>query len=516
MHFDPFLSGGRRLAFGITFGLGALLATTAYADTVLSVVQAEAPRSMDPGDHTASATGTVLEPMFEGLVKRDESANIVPVLATEWSTDATGTLWTFKLRPGVTFHDGTPFNADAVVYSIQRFLDPARGLAAAGRIKVVIDSIRAVDDLTVEFKLKSPYAGFLELMTTGTPKMVSPTADAAGTLATTPVGTGPFKFTEYKSGEYVLETRNENYWGPPPNVDQLRFTWSGEPSVLAMSVQSGDADVVYPLQPALVPAVQSNPELKLIDSTGSFIYWLSINTQMKPLDDVRVRQALNFATDRQALVAALLRGFGDPANSPLAPSNPFYDAELATYTYDPEKAKALLADAGLPNGFTMTTAVSQRDAPIAAALQGMWSKVGVNLEIRNLESGVWSQVAFADPSGKAADNLGSTIASWSTGAYNPDLQLRPLYATASWSPGGANLGFFSDPHLDELIDQGASELDEAKAKPIYVEAQKLINEQAPHVLLYSKHNLAATSAKVSGVWVAPGGAVNVAWATKSE
>jgi glutathione transport system substrate-binding protein len=262
--------------------------------------------------------------------------------------------------------------------------------------------------------------------------------------------------------------------------------------------------------------VQSNPDLKLLDTEGSFVYWVSLNTKLKPLDDVRVRQALNFATDRDALVTALLRGYGTAANSPLAPTNPFYDATLATYSYDPEKAKALLTEAGLPDGFTMSTAVSERDAPIAEALQGMWSKVGVTLEVRTQESGVWSKTAFADPAGKEADNLASSIASWSTGSFNPDLQLRPLYATASWAPGGANLGFFSDPHLDELIDQGAAEIDDAKAKLIYDEAQKLINEEAPHVLLYSRRDLVATSAKVSNVWMLPGGVVTVQYATKAE
>lgn len=314
----------------------------------------------------------------------------------------------------------------------------------------------------------------------------------------------------------MLEARNDAYWGDKPGVDQIKFSWSGETSVLSMSVQAGNADVVYPLPPVFAPVIKNNPNLKLSDTVGSFVYWVSLNTRLPPLDNVKVRQALNFATDRPGLVAALLRGYGQPANSPLAPTNPNYSPTLNTYDFDPAHAKRLLAEAGLPDGFTMTVAVQERDAPIAQALQGMWSKAGVTLDIRRQESGVWAKAAFANPDAKKADNLAASIASWSSGTFNADLQLRPLYHTATWAPGGANLGFFSDPALDRLIDQGASELDEAKARVIYAQAQQLINEQAPHVLLYYTRDLLATSAKVGNVWMQPGGVITVQYATKAN
>lgn len=498
---------------------GALLATLAHAaqaETTLTVLQAEPPRSMDPGDHTASVTATILEPMYEGLVQRDADLKIAPQLATSWTNSEGGKVWTFKLRTGVSFHDGTPFNAAAVVHTFQRFLDPKRGLAAAGRVSAVLASVTAIDDTTVAFTLKSPYAGFLTLLATGVGKIVSEKADEAHNLGLVPVGTGAFRFVAWKSGEYVLETRNDAYWGTKPKLDQIKFSWSGESSVLNMSVQSGSADVVYPLPPVFAPTVKNNPNLKLSDTVGSFVFWVSLNTRLPPLDNVKVRQALNFATDRQGLVNALLRGYGQPANSPLAPTNPNYDPKLATYTFDIGRAKALLAEAGLPNGFTMSVAVQERDAAIAQALQGMWSKAGVTLEIRRQEGGVWTKAAFANPEAKKADNLASSIASWSSGTFNADLQLRPLYSTAAWAPGGANLGFFSDPALDRLIDQGAAELDDAKAKVIYGAAQKLINEEAPHVLLYYSRDLLATSAKVSGVAMQPGGLITVQNATKAN
>ena len=497
---------------------GCMLAGSgaARAETVLSVLQAEPPRSMDPGDQTASVTGTILEPMYEGLVTRDRSFAIVPSLATAWTAAEAGRIWTFTLRPGVTFHDGTPLTADAVVHSFSRFLDRSRGLAAAGRITAVLASVRATGPDTVEFTLRNPYSGFLALLATSAAKIVGQAADEGGKLGLVPVGTGPFRFAQWKSGEFVDEVRNDGYWGSKAHLNRLHFIWSGEASVLSMSVQSGGADVVYPLPPVFAPAVKANPRLRLQDTPGSFVFWVSLNTKLPPLDNVKVRQALNYATDRTGLVTALLRGFGTPANSPLPPTNPNYDAGLNPYGYDVAKAKALLAEAGVPGGFTMSVAVQERDAPLAQALQGMWSKVGVTLEIRKQEGGVWTKAAFADEAGKKADNLASAIASWSSGSFNADLQLRPLYHTASWAPGGANLGFFSDPRLDALIDAGAKELDEAEAKAIYRQAQALVDEDAPHVLLYYTRDLLAASAAVSDVWMQPGGIVTVQFATKGN
>ena len=187
---------------------GALFSPIAAMASTLNVMQTEAPRSMDPGDQTATYTAALLDPMYEGLLARSSDLTLKPALATKWKSDDAGLVWTFKLREGVTFHDGTPFNADAVVKNFARHLDTKRGLAASGRLRTFIDSVTAVDPMTVQFKLKHPYPAFLALLTTGACLMVSPTADAAGTIGSKAVGTGPYKLAEYKSGEYVLEEKD--------------------------------------------------------------------------------------------------------------------------------------------------------------------------------------------------------------------------------------------------------------------------------------------------------------------
>jgi len=494
---------------------GSLVFPIAAHAATLNVMQTEAPRSMDPGDQTATYTAALLDPMYEGLLKRDPDLSLKPALATEWSADASGLVWTFKLRQGVKFHDGTAFDADAVVKNFTRHLDTKRGLAASGRLRTFLEGVTAVDPMTVQFKLKTQYPAFLALLTTGPCLMVSPTADAAGTIGSKAVGTGPYKLAEYKSGEYVIQTKNSEWWGGAlKGEDQIKWTWTAEPSVMNMALQTGDADVINPFPAAFATQVKANPEMKLSTTDGSAVFWVSLNTKLKPLDDVRVRQALNYATDRDGIVKAFMNGFATPANSPLAPVTPGYDKSLSPYTYDVEKAKQLLKEAGYPDGFAMSTIVQEQEARIGELLQAMWAKAGVKLEVRKMEGGVWSKAAFQDPAGKEKDNIGSSIASWSSGVNGADLQFRPLYYSKSASPAGANLGFFADAKLDELIDKAASTLDEKARNAIYVDAQKLVNDQAPHVLLYTKQDLFATRASVKGAWVIPGGLIVVKDAKK--
>jgi glutathione transport system substrate-binding protein len=204
-----------------------------------------------------------------------------------------------------------------------------------------------------------------------------------------------------------------------------------------------------------------------------------------------VRQALNYATDRKALVRTQLRGFGTPANSPLAPADFAYDPQTKGYPYDLERAKTLLAEAGYSNGFALKIAVQEPDVDLVEALQGMWANIHVNLEIEGMEHGVFSQAIFGSPKQKAEQGIDCVFASWAADNTDPDYQLAPLYRSNQWSPSGANLGFYANPHLDVLLERAAAELDEEKRKALYREAQQIISDDAPHVLLYYARDIAA-------------------------
>lgn len=507
----------RRSTAAVTALLSLSLLTGARAQgdpNQLTIMQSEPPRSMDPADQTATFTSNVLDPMYEGLTRFDRKLEVQPSLATKWSVNPAGTEWTFTLRPNVKFQDGTPMNADAVVASFTRHLDPKRGLAASGRYRSVIDKVTALNPTTVLFTLKKPYPAFPRLMTGTAAAIVSPAEDKKGDLGRHPVGTGPYSFVEWKSGEYVLEKANPAYWGKKPGIQTLKWTWTSEPSLMNLAIQSGQVDMVNPLPPIFTQVLKNNPDVTLLQGKGASVFWLSLNTKLKPLTDIRVRQALNYATDQKALISSLLRGYGQPANSPLAPADFGYDPTAPGYPYDVAKAKKLLADAGYPNGVTISVASQEPDSNIVQALQGMWAKAGITLKIMQMESGVWSQAAFGTPAEKAKAGINSSFASWSAGTLDADGQLSPLYATASASPAGANLGFYSNPKVDALLAQGSSETDSAKRKAIYAQAQRLISQDAAHVLLYYPNDIAAVRSDVKGVWIFPGGGIRLEDATK--
>jgi len=476
-------------------------------------MQTEGPRSMDPADHTATFTAAILDPMYEGLV-RHTPAGPAPLLATGWTSSADGLTWTFALRSGVRFHDGSALDAAAVAASFSRLIDPNAALAAAGKFAPIIASAAPVNPSTLQLRLKKPYADFLTLLAANQAGIVSPRAAAAGTLARVACGTGPYRFVAWRSGERVEQRRNEAYWGPKPAVETLRWTWSSEPSVLYMALRTGDADIAAPLSPVFARLTAANRALSLIHQRGTAFFWVALNMMLPPFDDPRVRQALGYATDRAALVAGLLGGFGQPATAPLASATPFLHPDPEHVRSDPAYSRRLLADAGHGKGLSIALAVQESDALLAEALQAMWRDVGVALDIRRLEGGVYAGTAFARPEAKAADGIGGVLAWWSSGA-SPDLLLRPLFSSASAALAGANLGFFRDPAVDALIDAGAATTDPAARDRLYAAVQRRIVDAAPAVLLYTRDDLAGARRGVSGVSVLPGGELVVTGAAKA-
>jgi glutathione transport system substrate-binding protein len=479
----------------------------------LTVMLTEAPRGMDPANHTATLTGTVLAPMYEGLVRVSGNAP-APLLATGWTQSADGLDWTFSLRPGVRFHDGAPMNAQAVVLSFKRLIDPQSALAAAGKFRPVIASVRALDDRTVRFHLARPYADFLVLLGADQAAIVSPRAARAGTLTTVADGTGPFRFVAWRPNVSVTEERNRDYWGVAPSLRTIRWLSSAEPSVLNMALRNGMADVAGPLSPVFASRVAKDPDLRMIHQPGHAFFWIALDTRLPPFDDPRVRQALSYATDRVGLVSALLSGFGQPAAAPLADATPYVAPDPRRVRYDLAEARQLLAASGHTSGLRIALAVQDSDAAYAEALQAMWAKTGVDLEIRRLEGGVYAAAAFAGPRDKAAQNLGGVLASWSSGVV-PELQLRPLFASVNAAPAGANLGFFADPKVDRMLDEAeAARSDDERAR-LYHEVQARIIDAAPDVLLFTRDDLVGLRRGVSGVTIAPDGVILVAGAAKS-
>ena len=492
----------------------ARASSTGDAPRGLSVMQPEPPRSMDPADQVATDTSSILTAMYEGLVRADTDGTVRPLLATAWTHDAQGTTWDFVLRRNVRFHDGHPMTAEAVVRSFHRLMDRSAPLAGSSRFMAVVDTVTTTDDdMTVRFHLHRPYPDFLLLLSFSQAYITSPFAGAS--LSRHADGTGPFRFAEWKSSEYVMQSRNPDYWGTQSDIADVRWLWSAEPSVMDMSLHTGDSDIVSNLPALYAQQMQGDPRFVIHDDRNGPLYWIAINMDRRAGSDIRIRQALNYATDRRALVHALLRDRGQPARSPLQPVSPYFVSYAPDPQYDPQRARALLSDAGLPSGMTFSLAVQDMDEPIAEALQDMWKKSGITLQISRLEGGVYASEAFADPAQKAALQLDGVLASWSSG-FIPDMQLRPLFYGASAAPAGANLGFFHDPDVDVLINQGAVETSADNRKDIYARVQQMIMRDAPAVLIYTRDTLVGMRADISGLVVRPDGALDVTHVTRNR
>lgn len=487
----------RNLVFVFVFGL-MVVVFPALAST-LTVMQTEAPLTMDPSNHTAGYTAAVLNSMYECLTKFDYEMKIVPGLAIDWQATNDGKTWTFELRRGVVFHDGEDFTAEAVKKSFERLLDPNNGLATRGRFAPVISKIEVVNDYQVKFYLKATYPSFDRLVSMGSASIISPKAlDDGISLAKNVIGTGPFKFVEWVTGEHVLTEKNNDYWGGIPQVDQLKWKWSPEKSVLVMALQTGEADVIYPLPPAYANSLKKSPKIKVMETETDQTFWLSLNTLHKPLDNVKVRQALNYATDRNGLIKAIARGYGKIANSPMGPISFGYDPACEAYPFDPAKAKELLREAGYADGFEVPIAVQEAETSYAEALQGMWSELGIDVKIYKMEYAHWADQVFT----AKGDNKGySVIASWASGALDADTFLKPLFHTASFPPAGANLGFYSNLEVDQLLNEGVITVDPEKRKEIYSKAQKIIQNEGAHISFYYAKKLAGVRSNIQGVWI---------------
>ena len=489
--------------------LVALFVGGAMAQSQLRILQTEPPRSMDPADQTATFTASVLYPMYETLVEPTADGGFAPGLATEWSANETGDVWTFTIREGVSFHDGSPMTAADVKATFDRILNPDNGLAGATRFRTVIEAVQLIGDNQVQMTLFDPYPPFLTTIT-GAQSAIVKTADYdAGTLGRHAHGTGPYKFVEWNTSEHVIMETWDGYWGETPSVDRLVWTWSPEAAVMSMALQAGEIDIAAPLNPVYADQLNPLPTIDVMEVDGSPVFWLALNVQRGALQDVRVRQALNYATNREGIVRSLLRGYGSPANSPVSPALFGYDADTPYYEYDIEKAKELLAEAGY-DSVTVNVAAQEADMNVVEALQGMWAEAGITLNIDLMEGGVWSDAAFEDVAGKDELGIDASYASWSTGG-DADGQLRPLYHTESWSPYSANLGFYSNERVDELIDFAGSTTDEEARLAAYSEAQRIIADEAAHVLLYYPKSLAAKQANIDGIWMRPSGQLMIRW-----
>ena len=473
------------------------------AQETVRIAQSLAHNSLNPAEATGLADASVIRTMFEGLVGFDENFELVPELATSWEVNEDATVFTFELREGVTFHDGTPFDAEAVKAYYDWVLDP-ESVGARGRSTLQgIESIEVLGPYEVRFTLSEPNAAMLFNLALSNARIASPASiqEYGGEVGRHPVGTGPYELVEWQEGERVVVEPFEAYWGDPTQADSIEFLVVTNAATRVAQLQSGEVQFVEDLPPQLVEPIEAAPDLEVATTESTFARIFPMNTTMEPFNDVRVRQALNYAVDKEQLVNVVLRGYGTVMTSPI-PETVFGHAAQEPYAYDPERARALLEEAGYGDGFSFEVLTFTGDEYRAAGqvLQQYFADVGVDMQLNPSERGALVDQIFQPVETNPTE---AALVGASTSTGDADRALTVSFSRDSWPPASNNWSFYDDEEVQSLIAQGRATGDLAERAELYARAQEIIWNDAPWVFLYSPDNIAGKAADLTGVLFLP-------------
>ena len=464
--------------------LAALLTAPAMAQqTDLTIALQLEPPHLDPTSAAAGAIDSVLySNVFEGLTRFMSDGSVVAGLAESWEISEDGTTYTFALRDGVTFHDGTTMDAEDVKFT----LDRARAEDSANAQKSLfagISEVTVIDPTTVEVKLSAPDGKFLFNMAWGDAVIVAP--ESIENIKQTPIGTGPFKFDNWVQGDRIEISRNPDYWGDAPALEAATFKFISDPTAAfaAMMAQDIDAFAGFPA-PENLPQFEADPRFQVLVGSTEGETILSTNNKLPPLDDVRVREAIAHAIDRQAIIDGAMFGLGTPIGTHFAPHNPDYVDLTAQSNYDPEKSKALLAEAGYADGFTTTLKLpppsyARRGGEIIAS---QLRAVGIETEITNLEWAQWLEEVFR---GK---DFGLTIVSH-TEPFDIGIYARPDYYFQ-----------YDNPAFQELMTTLGATSDPAARSELLTQAQTIIADDFVNGYLFQLAFPTVADARIKGLW----------------
>lgn len=445
--------------------------------TLTLALEADFP-SLDPLRVTALVERQVGLAVMDPLFDIDEKGEVKPMLATGYEVLDGGKTYRITLREGVKFHDGTAFDADAVVFNLERSLDPKNACRCLANIDSIV-GVKAVDAKTVEFKLNRPDAVLPAILSDAAGLMVSPTAvraDEKGT-AKKPVGTGPFVVKEWQQGHKIVLERNPNYWvKDQPYLDRVVILPLANEESRQSGLLSGSIDVIESPSPRFVRDARRNKKLKVLTGAGLGTVFLKMNTRNPPFDDVRVRRAMAFATDRDLFTKAIYDNQYPVADSLIGPGMWAHSAVKNFPKYDPAQARKLLAEYGKPVSFALGISTSPHNALAAQALQEMWKAVGINAEIKQIEQARFIRDALTH-------NFQMSLFRWA-GRPDPDLNLYRAFHSKFANETSSNYTQFTNSRMDELLERGRSTLDRSERQKIYDEASALLADEVPYLFLF--------------------------------
>ena len=488
-----------------SLALATALATSAHAADLVIGVESNMPH-LDPANTNDTLSQSAERLMYQGLYGFDREMKLIPALAERYEANADATEFVFHLRSGVTFHDGTAFDAAAVKANIDRVANPDNRLSRRSLVSMV-KSTEVVDARTVKITLSSPFGAFLNNMAHPGTFMISPKALAeyGKDIATHPVGTGPFKFVSFAT-DTLKVTKNPTYWRPGlPKIDNVSFRAAPEAGTRFAMLQTNEAQFILPLPPELARPAQANPNIAVVNAPSIIARYVALNNTKKPFNDLRVRQALNYAIDKNAFARVVYGGFASPMDAPIPPDLAFY-AKQGAWPYDPAKAKALLAEAGYPQGFETEIWGATSTTPKRAMefLQQQLAAIGVKVTVSPLEAGLATAKLWGVKTPEDA-TMQMNYSGWSSSTGDADWGLRPLLYSQSFPPNLFNIAYYSSKPTDTAIEAGLATADPARRAAAYAEAQAQIWKDAPWIFLSVDRLLAGQSKKLSGVYYLPDG-----------
>ncbi|HHG89360.1 MAG TPA: ABC transporter substrate-binding protein [Devosia sp.] len=470
------------VAIGAALVLASALTPAFAARTDITVGMVLEPPNLDPTAGAAAAIDEVVYAnVFEGLTRFDSNGAIIPALAKSWDISADGLTYIFNLNSGVTFHDGTTMDAEDVKFSLERAM-AEDSTNAQKALFADIASVEARDADTVVVTLSRPNGSFLFNMAWGDAVIVAP--ESAADNATNPIGTGPFTFVDWAQGDKVELARNENYWGNPVALDKVTFKFISDPTAAFAAMMAEDVDA-FPNFPATetLPQFEADARFKVIVGSTEGETILSTNNQSPPLDDVRVRQAIAHAINRQAVIDGAMFGYGTPIGTHFNPTNPDYIDLTGQSDYDPDKSRALLAEAGITD-LTLRLkppppTYARRGGEIIAA---QLREVGINTEISNLEWAQWLEEVFR----------------------NKDYDLTIVSHTEPFDIGiyGRDDYYFNydSPEFREIMAELNDTTDPAGRTALLQKAQKFIADEYVNGYIFQLAKTGVANAKINGLW----------------
>jgi len=466
---------------------------------------------LDPAHEADGESFKICDNIYDTLIQyKDESTELEPALATAWESSEDGLTWTFYLRQGAKFHDGTAFDAAAVLFSLNRQHDATHPFHNVGGaynywidtgLAEVVDKITAVDEFTVKIHLKTAYAPFIYTIAITPFSIVSPTAveKFGEDFTNNPVGTGPFKFVQWDRNDKIVLEANDAYWGGRPRLDRVIFRSILDNSVRLIALQDGSLHTMEFPNPDEFMQIRDDANLELITQPGMNIGYLAMNMDKPPLDNLKVRQAINHAINKPAIIEYLYQGMGIPAKNPIPPTLWSYDDTVADYEYNPELAKQLLAEAGYPDGFETTLWALPLPRPyipdgraLAEVLQSDLRNIGVETKIVTYEWGTYLEKTKNGEHDMA-------LLGWSADLADPDNFFYYLLSKSAAKKPAGNIAFYRSDAMQDVLERARASTHRDERIALYQQAQAIFHNDVPWVPLVHAQRMLVINKKVKNL-----------------